>query len=76
MMKHIRWLLPAICFAFGLYVLRFSFRAYREWQELVLLGDLSAAEIPEVEFWASISTAILLIVLGAILMGRWLVRKP
>ena len=75
-MKHFRWLLPTSCFAFGLYLLRVSFRAYREWQELVLLGDLSAAEIPEVEFWASISTAILLIVVGAILVGRWSVRKP
>ena len=69
-----RWLIPAVCLAFGLYVLRLSYRAYAKWQEYLALGDPSGAEIYEVEFWPEVSISVSLIVLSAFLAGRWSVR--
>lgn len=74
MMMHVRWLVPISCLALGLYVLRLSYRAYAKWQEYVMLGDLSGAEVYEVEFWPEVSISLVLILLSAFLAGRWSVR--
>ena len=74
MNRRVRWLIPAACLALGLYVLRLSYRAYAKWQEYLALGDLSGAEVYEVEFWPEVSLSVLLIFLSAFLAGRWSVR--
>ena len=71
MTKLARWLFPASCFALGLYLLRQSYRAYAKWQEYLTLGDPSGAEAYEVEFWPEAFIAVLLLILGAFLAGRW-----
>ena len=71
MKSLLRWLAPAGFLALGLYGLRLSYRAYAKWQENVTLGDMSAAEVYEVEFWPEVTVSLLLIVLGAFLAGRW-----
>ena len=76
MMTRVRWLIPAGCFALGLYMLRLSYRTYAKWHENVVLGDLSGAEIYEVEFWLKMPIALALILLSAFLAGRWSVRRP
>ena len=76
MMMRVRWLIPAGCLTLGLYVLRLSYRTYAKWNEYVVLGDLSGAEIYEVEFWPKMSIALALILLSAFLAGRWSVRRP
>jgi len=74
MNTRVRWLIPAACLTLGLYVLRLSYRAYAKWQEYLALGDLSGAEVYEVEFWPEVSLSVLLIFLSAFLAGRWSVR--
>lgn len=74
MMMRVRWLVPVGCLALGLYVLRLSYRAYAKWHEYVVLGDLSGAEVYEVEFWPEVSISLMLILLSAFLAGRWSVR--
>jgi len=76
MNRHLRWLLPAGCLAFGLYMLRLSYRAHAKWHEYVVLGDLSGAEAYEVEFWPEASLALALILLSGFLAGRWSVARP
>jgi hypothetical protein len=71
----LRWLVPPVCLALGLYGLRLSYRAYAKWQELIALGDPSGAEIYEVEFWPEVTVSLLLIVLAAFLAGRWSVAR-
>jgi hypothetical protein len=71
MSRTLRWLVPPVLLALGLYGLRLSYRAYAKWQELITLGDPSGAEIYEVEFWPEVTVALLLIVLAAFLAGRW-----
>lgn len=71
MSRILRWLVPAVCLALGLYGLRLSYRAYAKWQELIALGDPSGAEIYEVEFWPEAIGSLLLIALAAFLVGRW-----
>ena len=71
MTRGLRWLVPPVCLAVGLYGLCLSYRAYSFWQELVVLGDHSGAELPETEFWLEVSVSLPLIVLGAFLAGRW-----
>ncbi len=67
----LRWLVPPVCLALGLYALRLSYRAHAEWQEYIALGDPSGAELPETEFWLAVSISLLLMMLGAFLAGRW-----
>lgn len=76
MITRVRWLIPAGCFALGLYLLRLSFDDYAKWQEYLTLGDSSGAEIHEVEFWPTMLVSIALILLSAFLAGRWSVRRP
>ena len=71
MSRALRWLVPPVCLAVGLYALFLSYRAYAKWQEYIALGDPSGAEIYEVEFWPEITVSLFLIVLGAFLAGRW-----
>ena len=75
MNRPLRWLLPAGCLAFGLYVLRLAFHAYAKWQEKLAIGDLSGAEAYEVEFWPEVSLAVALILSAAFLAGRWSVAR-
>jgi len=75
MMTRLRWLLPAGSLALGLFVLHLSYRAYAKWQEYLALGDPSGAEAYEVEFWPEVSLALFLILLSALLAGRWSVAR-
>jgi len=71
MRATIRWFIPIGCFALGLYLLRLSYRAYAKWQDYLTLGDPSGAEAYEVEFWPEVFIAVLLLILGSFLAGRW-----
>jgi hypothetical protein len=54
MIKQLRWLFPGGCFSLGLYLLRYSYHAYSDWQVYLELGDHSGAELPEIEFkWSA-----------------------
>lgn len=70
MKKFRRWLIPAVMLALGLYLLSLSYRAYAKWQEYLALGDYSGAEAYEMEFWPEASLGLLLVFLGAFLLGR------
>jgi len=70
----LRWLFPACLVALGLYGLRLSYRAYAKLRENLAIGDHSMIEAYEIEFWAEAPVSLLLIVLGALLAGRWSVR--
>ncbi len=70
MKRLLRWLLPAGLLALGLYGLGFSYRAYAKLQENLAIGDLSAVEAYEIEFWVEAPLSLLLIFLGAFLAGR------
>ncbi len=71
MSGRLRWFVPPVCLALGLYALRSSYRAYAKWQEYIALGDPSGAELYEIEFWPKFAVSMVLIVLGAFLAGRW-----
>ena len=51
MIKRVRWVIPAFCLPFGIYLLHLSYRTHAKWQEYINLGDPSGAEIYEVQFW-------------------------
>lgn len=77
MSKYTRWLFPVGCFTLGIYLLRFSYHAYAEWQEYLAIGDVSGAEAPEIEFKVAVTLALALIFLSAFVAGRWSVgRSP
>jgi hypothetical protein len=75
MIKQLRWLFPGGCFSLGLYLLRYSYHAYSDWQVYLELGDYSGAELPEIEFKWSATIALALILLSGFVAGRWSVRR-
>lgn len=74
-MSALKWILPAGLAALGGYLLRLSYTAYARWDEYVRTGDLSGAEVYEVEFWPEVTLGLLFIALAAFLAGRWS-KKP
>ena len=75
MIKRTRWLIPAVCLAVGLYVLRLSYLTHAKWHENLAIGDLSMAEAYEMEFWPIVSISLTLIMLSSFLVGRWSVSR-
>ena len=73
--RGLPWLVPLALVSLGLFVLRLAFMAYGKWQIYLAEGDLSGAEAYEVEFWPEAVAALVLLLLGAFLAGRWSVRR-
>ncbi len=65
------WTISPALVAAGLYCLAKAFPAYDRWQENIAAGDLSAAEVYEIEMWLALAPALVLIIAGAWLAGRW-----
>lgn len=75
-MKALKWVCVAICLLAGLFLLDRSYIAYGKWYHELKIGDVSGAEIYEVEFWFLAPPGVLLILVGAYLAGRWSVKRP
>ena len=71
MVRILRALLPLAAFGAGGWLLRRAFVAWGEWQVLLALGDPSGAELPETDFWLTLPPALVLLLLGGFLGGRW-----
>ncbi len=72
MKRTLPWLISLALFGLGFFLLQRSYVAYAKWwQEYVVIGDFSSAELYEIEFWMQAVPALGLIVLGAFLVGRW-----
>lgn len=75
-MKVLKRVLVAVCLSAGLFLLSRSYIAYGKWYHEFKIGDLSGAEIYEVEFWFLTPPALLLIFVGVFFAGRFSVRRP
>jgi len=70
-----RWIATLLCAGLGIALLHLALRAHAKWQVYLAEGDISAAEIYEVEFWPEFYGGLTLVALGAFLAGSRLFRR-